>query len=76
MLTIAGSRIGSAGAIRSHFIYKAKNRCRFNVIGGGIGGDVAVAAGGAAEQCPIQSGSADDATLVLSNAETAVIVRG
>ena len=76
MLTIAGSRIGSAGAIRGHSIYKAKNRWRFNVIGEGIGSDVAVAAGSAAEQCPIKSGGADDATLVLSSAETVVIVPG
>ena len=76
MLTIAGSRIGSAGAILSHPICKAKSHWRFNVIGGGIGGVVAVAAGSAAEQCPIGSGSADDATLVLSNAETVVIVPG
>ena len=42
----------------------------------GIGSDVAVAAGSAAEQCPIKSGGADDATLVISSAETVVIVPG
>jgi NAD(P) transhydrogenase subunit beta len=76
MLIIAGSLVGSSGAILSYIMCKAMNRSFFNVIGGGFGGDTAAASGGAAEQRPVKSGSADDAAFVLANAETVVIVPG
>jgi len=76
MLIIAGSLVGSSGAILSYIMCKAMNRSFFNVILGGFGGDTAAAAGGAAEQRPVKSGSADDAAFVLGNAETVVIVPG
>jgi H+-translocating NAD(P) transhydrogenase subunit beta len=76
MLIIAGSLVGSSGAILSYIMCKAMNRSFFNVIGGGFGGDTAAAAGGAKEQRPVKSGSADDAAFVLGNAETVVIVPG
>ena len=76
MLIIAGSLVGSSGAILSYIMCKAMNRSFFNVIGGGFGGDAAAASGGAAEQRPVKSGSADDAAFVLGNAETVVIVPG
>jgi NAD(P) transhydrogenase subunit beta len=52
------------------------NRSFFNVILGGFGGDTAAATPGKTEQCPVKSGSADDAAYVLSNAETVIIVPG
>jgi len=76
MLIIAGSLVGSSGAILSYIMCKAMNRSFFNVILGGFGGDAAVATGGATEQRPVKSGSADDAAFVLGNAETVVIVPG
>ncbi|MDX9843159.1 MAG: NAD(P)(+) transhydrogenase (Re/Si-specific) subunit beta [Aquabacterium sp.] len=78
MLIIAGSLVGSSGAILSYIMCKAMNRSFFNVILGGFGGDAAAAgAGGAAQpQRPVKSGSADDAAFVLGNAETVVIVPG
>ncbi|MEN9844151.1 MAG: hypothetical protein RLZZ612_1980 [Pseudomonadota bacterium] len=77
MLIIAGSLVGSSGAILSYIMCKAMNRSFFNVILGGFGGDAgAGAAGGAAVQRTVKSGSADDAAFVLSNAETVVIVPG
>ena len=76
MLIIAGSLVGSSGAILSYIMCKAMNRSFFNVIGGGFGGDATAAIGGAAEQRPVKSGSADDAAFVLGNAETVVIVPG
>ncbi|CAN7718952.1 NAD(P)(+) transhydrogenase (Re/Si-specific) subunit beta [Acidovorax sp. LjRoot118] len=76
MLIIAGSLVGSSGAILSYIMCKAMNRSFFNVILGGFGGDTATAAGGAKEQRPVKSGSADDAAFVLGNAETVVIVPG
>jgi NAD(P) transhydrogenase subunit beta len=76
MLIIAGSLVGSSGAILSYIMCKAMNRSFFNVILGGFGGDAASAASGAVEQRPVKSGSADDAAFVLGNAETVIIVPG
>lgn len=76
MLIIAGSLVGSSGAILSYIMCKAMNRSFFNVILGGFGGDATAATGGATEQRPVKSGSADDAAFVLGNAETVVIVPG
>jgi H+-translocating NAD(P) transhydrogenase subunit beta len=76
MLIIAGSLVGSSGAILSYIMCKAMNRSFFNVILGGFGGDATTAATGSKEQRPVKSGSADDAAFVLGNAETVVIVPG
>ncbi|MDB5750793.1 MAG: hypothetical protein JWP65_1214 [Ramlibacter sp.] len=76
MLIIAGSLVGSSGAILSYIMCKAMNRSFFNVILGGFGGEAGTAATGAVEQRPVKSGSADDAAFILGNAETVVIVPG
>ncbi|SDR62244.1 NAD(P)(+) transhydrogenase (Re/Si-specific) subunit beta [Paraburkholderia tuberum] len=77
MLIIAGSLVGSSGAILSYIMCRAMNRSFFNVLLGGFGNEPgAAAAGGAAEQRPVKSGSADDASFMLGNAETVVIVPG
>ena len=76
MLIIAGSRVGSSGAILSYIMCKAMNRSFFNVVLGGFGGDAGAAAQGTQQQRSVKSGSADDAAFILGNAETAVIVPG
>jgi H+-translocating NAD(P) transhydrogenase subunit beta len=76
MLIIAGSLVGSSGAILSYIMCKAMNRSFFNVILGGFGGDAATATQGAQQQRSVKSGSADDAAFVLGNAETVIIVPG
>jgi H+-translocating NAD(P) transhydrogenase subunit beta len=76
MLIIAGSLVGSSGAILSYIMCKAMNRSFFNVILGGFGGEAATAATGSKEQRPVKSGSADDAAFILGNAETVIIVPG
>ncbi|OUL96618.1 NAD(P)(+) transhydrogenase (Re/Si-specific) subunit beta [Paraburkholderia hospita] len=77
MLIIAGSLVGSSGAILSYIMCKAMNRSFFNVILGGFGGEASAATvGGSAEQRPVKSGSAEDASFMLGNAETVVIVPG
>jgi H+-translocating NAD(P) transhydrogenase subunit beta len=77
MLIIAGSLVGSSGAILSYIMCKAMNRSFFNVILGGFGGEAtAAAAPGSAPARNVKSGSADDAAFVLGNAETVVIVPG
>ena len=76
MLIIAGSLVGSSGAILSYIMCKAMNRSFFNVILGGFGGEAATATSGEQQQRSVKSGSADDAAFILGNAETVVIVPG
>jgi len=76
MLIIAGSLVGSSGAILSYIMCKAMNRSFFSVILGGFGGEAGDAAAGSAVQRNVKSGSADDAAFILGNAETVVIVPG
>jgi len=77
MLIIAGSLVGSSGAILSYIMCKAMNRSFFNVILGGFGGDASAAgAAGEQQQRSVKSGSPDDASFMLTNAETVVIVPG
>ncbi|SDL96265.1 NAD(P)(+) transhydrogenase (Re/Si-specific) subunit beta [Pseudomonas indica] len=78
MLIIAGSLVGSSGAILSYIMCKAMNRSFFNVILGGFGADAdaGAAADGSKEQRPVKSGSADDAAFLLTNADTVIIVPG
>ena len=75
MLIIAGSLVGSSGAILSYIMCRAMNRSFFNVILGGFGGEVAGPAAGA-QQRPVKSGSPDDAAFLLANAESVIIVPG
>ncbi len=76
MLIIAGSLVGSSGAILSYIMCKAMNRSFFSVILGGFGGETGAATGGKSEARPVKSGSADDAAYILANAETVIIVPG
>jgi len=75
MLIVAGSLVGSSGAILSYIMCKAMNRSFFNVILGGFGGEVAAAVG-ATEQRPVRTGSPDDAAFLMANAESVIIVPG
>ena len=75
MLIIAGSLVGSSGAILSYIMCKAMNRSFFSVILGGFGAAEGTAAAGAAQKT-VRSGSADDAAFLLSNAESVIIVPG
>ncbi len=77
MLIIAGSLVGSSGAILSYIMCKAMNRPFLSVILGGFGAESgAVAAGGGGAQKTHRSGSSDDAAFMMSNAETVIIVPG
>jgi NAD(P) transhydrogenase subunit beta len=75
MLIIAGSLVGSSGAILSYIMCRAMNRSFFSVILGGFGGAEGVVAAGA-EQKAVKSGSADDVAFLLGNAESVVIIPG
>ncbi|EOH6373024.1 NAD(P)(+) transhydrogenase (Re/Si-specific) subunit beta [Pseudomonas aeruginosa] len=77
MLIIAGSLVGSSGAILSYIMCKAMNRSFFNVILGGFGAQAhAGGPAGSKEQRPVKSGSADDASFLLTNADSVIIVPG
>ena len=75
MLIIAGSLVGSSGAILSYIMCKAMNRSFFNVILGGFGAEAGAAAA-TTQQRNVKSGSADDAAFILGNAESVIIVPG
>ncbi|MFD2377379.1 NAD(P)(+) transhydrogenase (Re/Si-specific) subunit beta [Ottowia pentelensis] len=75
MLIIAGSLVGSSGAILSFIMCKAMNRAFLSVILGGFGGETATA-GGKQEQRPVKSGSPDDVAFMLGNADSVIIVPG
>jgi H+-translocating NAD(P) transhydrogenase subunit beta len=75
MLIIAGSLVGSSGAILSYIMCKAMNRAFISVILGGFGGEVAVAGADEGKKT-VKSGSADDAAFIMGNAETVIIVPG
>jgi len=77
MLIIAGSLVGSSGAILSYIMCKAMNRAFLNVILGGFGGGVSTeAAAGDGVQKIYRSGSADDAAFLMGNADSVIIVPG
>ncbi|PMS36810.1 NAD(P) transhydrogenase subunit beta [Trinickia symbiotica] len=76
MLIIAGSLVGSSGAILSYIMCKAMNRSFVSVILGGLGGGGGSDIAGAKAQRNVKTGSADDAAFVLSNAESVIIVPG
>jgi NAD(P) transhydrogenase subunit beta len=77
MLIIAGSLVGSSGAILSYVMCKAMNRSLMNVLFGGFG---AAAAGAVVEgeqkQKNYKSGSPEDAGFLMSNADSVIIVPG
>jgi len=75
MLIIAGSLVGSSGAILSYIMCRAMNRSFFSVILGGFGAEGGTVSAGS-EQKTVKSGSADDAAFIMENAETVIIVPG
>src|SRR5262245_9227837 len=75
LLIVAGSLVGSSGAILSYILCKAMNRSLFRVILGGFGAAEGAAAGGA-QQKTVRSGSPDDVAFLLGNAESVIIVPG
>ena len=75
MLIIAGSLVGSSGAILSYIMCHAMNRSFFSVVLGGFGAGEGTMAGGSAQKAA-RSGSADDVAFLLGNAESVIIVPG
>jgi len=75
MLIIAGSLVGSSGAILSYIMCKAMNRSFISVILGGFGGEESAATGDAGQKT-VRTGSPEDAAFIMENAETVIIVPG
>ena len=75
MLIIAGSLVGSSGAILSYIMCRAMNRSFFSVILGGFGGAEGAVASGVQEK-PVKAGSAEDVAFLLGNADNVIIVPG
>jgi NAD(P) transhydrogenase subunit beta len=75
MLIIAGSLVGSSGAILSYIMCRAMNRSFFSVILGGFGGAEGAVASGV-QQKPVKAGSAEDVAFLLGNADNVIIVPG
>ena len=75
MLIVAGSLVGSSGAILSYIMCKAMNRSFISVILGGFGAAEGAAAADASQKT-VKSGSPDDAAFIMGNAETVIIVPG
>jgi NAD(P) transhydrogenase subunit beta len=75
MLIIAGSLVGSSGAILSYIMCHAMNRSFFSVILGGFGAAEGDVSAGAAKQA-VKSGSPEDVAFLLGNAESVIIVPG
>ncbi len=77
MLIVAGSLVGSSGAILSYIMCRAMNRSIINVLFGSMGGTATASADKAEQgQRNYRSGSADDAGFLMSNADSVVIVPG
>lgn len=76
MLIVAGSLVGSSGAILSYIMCKAMNRPFLSVILGGFGSDGGAVAADDDTQKTYRSGSADDAAFLMGNADSVIIVPG
>lgn len=76
MLIIAGSLVGSSGAILSYIMCKAMNRPFLSVILGGFGSDGGTQSASDGTQKTYRSGSADDAAFLLGNADSVIIIPG
>ena len=75
-LIITGALVGSSGAILSYIMCKGMNRSFFSVILGGFGGTNQSSSSKSKEQKPVKSGNADDATFLMKNASSVIIVPG
>ena len=77
-LIVSGALVGASGFILTNIMCVAMNRSLFNVLLGGFGGDAGddETSGFSVEGKSIQSTTADDTAILLSYAESVIIVPG
>ena len=76
VLIIAGSCVGSSGAILSYIMCTAMNRSIVSVLLGGFGADTSASDADSGTAKTYKSGSPEDAAFLMSNADTVIIVPG
>lgn len=76
MLIIAGSLVGSSGAILSYIMCKAMNRSLLNVLFGGITSGTSSATEEDTGPKTYRTGSPEDAAFMMENSSSVVIVPG
>ncbi|MEM9552999.1 MAG: NAD(P)(+) transhydrogenase (Re/Si-specific) subunit beta [Acidobacteriota bacterium] len=77
VLIISGALVGASGLILTQIMCVAMNRTLAHVLFGGFGGeDQAAGGGGSSEYTNVRSFSAEEAALVLENAESVIFVPG
>lgn len=76
MLIIAGSLVGSSGAILSYIMCKAMNRSLLNVLFGGMSSGSAAATEEDTGPKTYRTGSPEDAAFMMENSSSVVIVPG
>ena len=75
VLIIAGSMVGAAGLILTNIMCKAMNRSIISVMLGGFGGEQSSLQTDDKER-NVKSGSADDVSFLMSNADSVIIIPG
>jgi len=73
-LVITGALVGSSGAILSYIMCAAMNRSFISVIMGGFGDENSTT--NSNEDKPVKIGSAEDASFILKNASSVIIIPG
>ena len=77
LLIIAGALVGASGLILTKIMCVAMNRTLANVIFGGFGAEATTPGGGGSDEYTnVRSYGAEDAALILENAETVIFVPG
>ena len=76
MLIIAGSLVGSSGAILSYVMCRAMNRSLMNVLFGGFGAEAGGPAGEDQGEKNYRSGSPEDAAFLMEHSDSVVIIPG
>jgi len=76
VLIISGALVGASGIILSKIMCVAMNRSLINVLFGAVGSDDSTGEGGGGEQKNVTRYTAEDAVMMLDNAQSVIIVPG
>ncbi len=76
VLIISGAMVGAAGLILTKIMCDAMNRSLANVIFGGFGADETTGKGGGGEYVNVTSAGAEEAAMILEDAQSVIFVPG